>query len=307
MPLAWLNNSFIDETSASVSIRDAGLLHGAGVFTTMRAHGGRVFQFSQHLRRLRDSCDALFIPLQYADAALEEAATQLLQRNDLSDARLRLTVTRGVISQDPLHGPRIEPNVFLTATQFEPYPLEYYQRGLTVVLLDDQKLNPYDLQTGHKTLDYFSRLAALRQANRRGAGEALWFNVHNFLQSGSISNVFIVEDGKLLTAPTPRELRDPALAQTVAYPRSNVLPGVTRAALIELARSLAIPVELVAIDVNQLLEAGEVFLTNSIMGVMPVCRIEQHAIGNERPGPITLQLANALREQMEQDTHPPPS
>jgi len=83
--------------------------------------------------------------------------------------------------------------VFLTAAPIEPYPAEFYQRGLTAIVLDEQKLNPYDLQAGHKTLNYLSRLAALREANRRGAGEALWFNVHNYLQSGSISNVFIVK------------------------------------------------------------------------------------------------------------------
>lgn len=297
MPDVWLNNRFVDEAAASVSIRDAGLLHGAGVFTTMRAGGGRVFRFGDHLRRLRDSCEALFIPLQYKDEVLEGAVSELLNRNNLSDARLRLTVTRGPVSQDPLHGTRMEPNVFLTATQFEPYPVEYYQRGLTVVLTDEQKLNPYDLQAGHKTLNYFSRLAALREANRRGAGEALWFNVHNYLQSGSISNVFLVEAGKLVTPPARQDLRDPAAAQACPYPRSNVLPGVTRLAVIEIARAAGIAVEFAAVDVNRLLGASELFLTNSIMGVMPVCRIEQKPVGDERPGPITLQLANVLREQ----------
>lgn len=303
MPSVWLNNNFVDENDASVSIRDAGLLHGAGVFTTMRAHNGRVFQLAQHLWRLRDSCEALFVPLQYKDATIETAATELLKRNGLPDARLRLTVTRGAISQDPLHGTRLEPNVFLTAAPFEPYPLEYYQRGLTVILLDEQKLNPYDLKAGHKTLDYFSRLAALREANRRGAGEALWFSVHNYLQSGSISNVFLVEAGKLVTPPTPQELREKTVADALPYPKSNVLPGVTRATVLDLAREAAVEVQLGGIDVNRLLAAEELCLTNSIMGVMPVCRVERKPVGNDRPGPITLQLANTLREKMERESY----
>ena len=302
MPDLWLNNNFVDENSATLSLKDAGLLHGAGVFTTMRGNNGKVFQLAQHLHRLRDSCEALFIPLQYKDEVVEQAATELLGRNELADARLRLTVTRGTVIQDPLHGIRVEPNVFMTATQFEPYPVEYYQRGLTVILLDDQKLNPYDLQAGHKTLNYFSRLAALREANRRKAGEALWFNVYNYLQSGCVSNVMLVENGKLVTPPTAEDLRDPMVAQEVPYSRSNVLPGVTRAAVIELAREAGIEVELAAVDVARLLEAQELFLTNSIMGVMPVCRIEQKTLGEDRPGPITLQLANAFRERMQRDT-----
>src|ERR1043165_7049311 len=123
---------------------------------------------------------------------------------------------------------------------------------MAVVRLDEQKLNPYDLQAGHKTLNYFSRLSALREANRRGGGEALWFNVHNYLQSGSISNVFVVKRNVLITPPTNTELRDPTVAEATAYPKSAVLPGITRGAVIELAKAEGIDVRLASIDVNQL-------------------------------------------------------
>lgn len=159
----------------------------------------------RHLARVRESCDALFVPLQQRDEAIAAATTELLQRNGLAEARLRLTVTRGRATQDPLHGMRLEPTVLLTAAPLEPYPQEYYQKGMTVIVLDEQKLNPYDLQAGHKTLNYFSRLSALKEANRRQAGEALWFNVHNYLQCGSITNVLIVKDGRLVTPPTNEE------------------------------------------------------------------------------------------------------
>src|SRR5687768_16511394 len=100
MPFVWLNDRFIEEADASVSLRDTGLLHAAGVFTTMRSYRALVFQRVRHLRRLRESCDELFIPLQYSDDALTAAIDELLRRSDLADARLRLTVTRGAASQD---------------------------------------------------------------------------------------------------------------------------------------------------------------------------------------------------------------
>src|SRR5881628_1280062 len=128
MSTVWLNGSLTDEDAAAVSLRDAGLLHGAGVFTTMRSYGGRVFRLDRHLRRLRDSCEALFIPLQYKDDVLTRAADELLSRDRVSDARLRLTVTRGTSTPDPLHGNRLEPTAFLTAAPLEPYPREYYER-----------------------------------------------------------------------------------------------------------------------------------------------------------------------------------
>ena len=164
---------------------------------------------------------------------------------------------------------------------------------MTVIVLDEQKLNPYDTQAGHKTLNYFSRLGALRAANPRGAGEALWFNVHNYLQSGSISNVFIVKSGRLITPPTPREMQD------ARNSRRNAVSQKQRSARRDTcARSSSscdeeseIELHLAAIDIDRLLDADEVFITNSIMGVMPVCRIEEKVIGDEKPGPITTRLA----------------
>jgi branched-chain amino acid aminotransferase len=290
MPTAWLNGQFIDEDAPAVTLKDTGLLHAAGVFTTMRAYGGRVFRLTQHLQRLRNSCEALFVPLGYLDADLAGAVDELLGRNGLKDARLRLTVTRGQAALDPLHGQHLTPNCFMTATELAPYPAEFYERGMLVVINDEQKLNPYDVQAGHKTLNYFSRLTAMRQATRQGAGEALWFNVHNYLQSGSVSNVFLVKDGAMVTPPTPADLRDPAIAEACPYPKSAVLPGVTRQTVLELAGANRIPVRIGAINIDQLLEADEVFLTNSAMQVMPVGRIEQHALRDGKVGAITRRL-----------------
>ena len=301
----WLNGSFVDEAQASVPLRDTGLLHGAGVFTTMRSYNGRVFRIDQHLARLRDSCEVLFIPLQHKDDVLRDAASELLKRNGLADARLRLTVTRGAAQADPLHGTHFQPNVFLTASAVEPYSTEFYERGLTVIVLDEQKLNPFDLQAGHKTVNYLSRLAALREANRRGAGEALWFNVFNYLQSGSISNVFIVKDDTLITPATNAELRDANVAEASKHTKSALLPGVTRGAVLEIAALEKISIRLASIDINQLLAADEVFLTNSVMQVMPVTRIEQKAIGSNKPGPVTVRLANALADMIERDSGEP--
>src|SRR5262245_41197107 len=119
MPFVWLNGDFIEETTAAIPLRGCGLLHGAGVFTTMRGYGGSVFRLDRHLTRLRGSCQALSIACPFDDVALVAAVDQLLEQNKLDDARLRLTVTAT--------------NVFLTASPFEPYPAEYYERGMTVV------------------------------------------------------------------------------------------------------------------------------------------------------------------------------
>jgi branched-chain amino acid aminotransferase len=296
MSIVWLNNAFVSDSQACLSLRDTGLLHAAGVFTTMKAVGGQVFHLGQHLARVRQSCGALGIPLQYGDAVLSAVVDDVLAKNELSDARLRLTVTRG--SAQAAGG--MVPTVFVTALDFEPYPREFYERGMTVVLIDDQKLNPYDIQAGHKTLNYASRLAALRSANARKAGEALWFDVHNYLQSGSISNVFIVKEGVLLTPPTPADMQDQTINAATPYPRSCVLPGIMRQAVIDTATAAGIAVNRQALDIGALLSADELFLTNSIMEVMPVCRIEKQAVGDDRPGPVTRMLVESIAEKVEQ-------
>ena len=298
MAFVWINGQFVPEDEASISLRDTGLLHAAGLFTTFRAYNGKIFRLKDHLARLRHSCEALFIPLMYKDEILTAAASEILSRNNLSDARMRLTVTRGSAQHDPLHGLRLSPTTFLTATAFETYPAEYYEKGMTAIVLDDQKLNPYDIQAGHKTLNYFSRLSALRDATGRGAGEALWFNVHNYLQSGSISNIFIVKNGTLITPPTRDDLLDPAIAEKCPYPKSATLPGVTRQAIFELAAAEKIPIDRAAVNITQLLNADEAFLTNSIMGIMPLSRIERKAIGADKPGRITRRLAELYQQQL---------
>jgi branched-chain amino acid aminotransferase len=298
MTFVWINGQFVSEDEATISLRDTGLLHAAGLFTTFPAHKGKMFRLSDHLARLRRSCEALFIPLMYKDEVLTAAASDLLQRNNLTDARMRLTITRGSSQQDPLHGLRLSPTTFLTATAFETYPDEYYEKGMTVIVLDDQKLNPYDIQAGHKTLNYFSRLSALRDATQRSAGEALWFNVHNYLQSGSISNIFIVKNGTLITPPTRDDLLDPAIAEKIPYPKSATLPGITRKVIFELASAEKLSIDRAAITINQLLDADEAFLTNSIMGVMPISRIERSPIGAGKPGAITRRLAELYERQL---------
>ncbi|MEM6562221.1 MAG: aminotransferase class IV [Planctomycetota bacterium] len=291
MPDVWLNGDFLPDADGAVSIHDGGLLHAIGVFTTMRARGGRVERLPEHLQRVRRDAGALGVPIAFDDEALAAAAGELLARNNLTDARLRLTLTRGVAETGPTTGAS-KPTAFLTATEFAPYPDDFYDRGMTVKLVDDQKLNPYDVQAGHKTLNYASRFAALRHAARAGCGEALLFNVHNFLSSACVANVFVVKDDTLLTAPTNADLHDDAVKEKCPYPKSAVLPGITRQAVLQLADDAGIQTFRAGIDVNFLLDADEVFLTNSVMGVMPVTKLEAKDLGSV--GPITRQLREAL-------------
>jgi branched-chain amino acid aminotransferase len=270
--IVYLNGQWVPRTEAAVSVYDGGFLHGAGLFETMRAENGRIFRLEAHLARLMRSAGKLLLPIEPSGLPSADDFQDLLRRNDLKRARVRLTVTSGaVLTAAESDRPRL--TVCATASGETGYPEDLYQTGVTV-MISRFRQSPSDPLAGHKTTNYLPRLIALRAAQSQRCVEALWFTTENLLAEGSISNVFVVKDG---TVSTPR-LETP------------VLPGITRAAILELCQAASIPAEERAVTVNDLLDADEVFITNSAMQVMPVCRVERADIADGRPGPITRRL-----------------
>ncbi len=275
----FLNDRLVPADQATLSVFDAGFLHGAGLFETMRAYAGKVYRLDEHLERLVKSAKDLSIPLRADKDFLARAVEQTLEANELSEARVRLTVSRGDLRKAA--DDEEAATVIVTASALTTYPKELYEKGMTVVL-SDVKLNSSDPVARHKSSNYLSRLLVLRKAQQLGAGEALWFTELNHLGEGCISNVFLAKDSTLLTPP----LEEP------------ILPGITRATVLELAQADRIPTRQQPLTIDDLLGAEEIFLTNSIMEVMPVCRFEKHAVGNERPGPLTQRLAELYRQDV---------
>jgi branched-subunit amino acid aminotransferase/4-amino-4-deoxychorismate lyase len=217
-----------------------------------------------------------------------------LDANYLSDARLRLTVTRGFVHAATTEDPVPPVTLLLTATSFTPYPTELYEKGMTVVV-SASKQNPENPTTGHKTTSYFDRLLALREAQLMHAGEALWFTAGtNYLAEGCISNVFLVDKEGILCTPP--------LTMPEKPNQRLCLPGITRQVLIELATAQNVLPHERLLTINDLLAAKEVFLTNAIMGAMPVTRVERHEVADAKVGPLTRQLADAYREFVESQT-----
>jgi branched-chain amino acid aminotransferase len=269
----WLNGELVPADDARISARDAGFLHGAGLFETMRAYGGKVLRYAPHIDRLLASAKKFKMPFDLGVLPSEADAEGLFQKNGLTEARCRLTCSTGEIRQGEDDG-EIAPTVMLAATAMEPYPIEMYAKGMTVCI-SSYRQGRGDPTCGHKTLNYLARLLGLQEAAGKSCGEALWFTTDHLLAEGSISNVFLVKDKVLKTPP-------------VGTP---VLPGIARAVVMEVAGEAGISVADLPLTINDLLDADEVFLTNSSMQVMPVVRIEREAVGDEKPGPITKQLS----------------
>jgi branched-chain amino acid aminotransferase len=289
-----LNGQLTPYESAWVAAGDAGLLHGAGLFETMRARQGKVFRLRQHLERMMRSAQALAIPLALDTEQLGAMVTELLDANDLTDARLRLTVTRGDIHAATAEEPVPPVTLILSATALAPYPAELYEKGMTVVV-SASKQNPENPTTGHKTTSYFDRLLALREAQLLHAGEALWFTAGtNYLAEGCISNVFLVDKKGILCTPPLTVPEKPE--------RRMCLPGVTRQVVLESATAAGILPHERMLTINDLLAAKEVFLTNAIMGVMPVTRVERHEVGEGKVGAMARQLVDIYRALVDKET-----
>ncbi|MCE9590903.1 MAG: aminotransferase class IV [Planctomycetes bacterium] len=281
---------------ALVRAEDAGLQHAVGLFETMAALNGRVFRLEAHLDRMQRSAVELGLARSLDVGALAQAVRQTLEHNKLTAARVRLTVTPGGVSllrRDAEAAP-VEPTVLVVAHEPVQYDPAYFEKGI-MVRVAGPLANPFDPMSGHKTLAYWSRLRSLRQAAGLGAAEALWLSVTNHLASGAVSNIFLVRNGELQT-PIARgeEVKDGLPAP--------VLPGITRAAVIELALGMGVTVHRRMLGVADLLDADEVFLTNSGWHVLPVTSVEKKTIGDGRVGETTTQLRTALLELIDRET-----
>jgi branched-subunit amino acid aminotransferase/4-amino-4-deoxychorismate lyase len=278
-----LNGEFLPTTAARISVANGGWLHGAGLFETMRAQNRCVFRLDRHLNRLLASAEALQFPLERPHLPVASELSELLERDNLFDARLRLTISAGPMFGEGEAGAGDHPPITacVSAAPFMAYPVELFEVGMTAAICT-HRVSTSDPLARHKSTSYFTRLLGLRQARVKGCQEALWFSTDNLLAEGSISNVFLVREGRLLT---------PSLD-------GPLLPGIARAVVLEVAGDQQIESVEKPLTIDDLLDADEVFLTNSIMEVMPVCRVERKEIGSGKPGPMTMRLLAAYRAQV---------
>ena len=272
----FLNDELVDIDKACISVTDSGFLYGAGLFETMRSYNGVVFALADHLDRLFFSAGSLSINNPYDREYISDAVNKVLRANKLTDARLRLTLTNGPMSESEQER---KPTLLITATKFRSYPPEYYQKGVLVVLCPFRQ-SPNEPTSGRKTTSYFSRIIALNMAHQKRAAEALWFTVDNRLAEGCISNVFLVKDSALYTPPI----------------ETPVLAGIARKTVCQIALINSIKLIEKDLTIDDVLGADEIFLTNVIMQVMPIIKVEKHTVGRGKVGPIAKKLQKGFDE-----------
>ncbi|MBC22654.1 MAG: hypothetical protein CMJ32_01900 [Phycisphaerae bacterium] len=285
----WINGTFEQAESATITPFDAGFQHGVGLFETMLARGGSVFRMMDHLERLRESARELGLSERLRIDPLAEAIESTLLENDLSDARIRLTISGGNLNMLQSPGQKaVDPTIVIAVQPPTRYPDEMFTDGVTV-LVAEGRLNPLDRFSGHKTLNYWFRLSELNRAAAAGAGESIFCSVSNHLAGGCVSNIFLVK-GDTLQTPIARGEEPPGALQ------SPVLPGVTRKFILQAVQAMGMTSEVRMLDVSDLMSADEIFLVNSSWGVLPVCNVEAHVVGDGQVGHRTGEFRKSWLE-----------
>lgn len=253
----FLDGLIVPESQAVVSVYDHGFLYGDGVYETMRSYGGIVFMLRRHMERLARS--AALIRLEAPEGeSLIDAVYETLEANKLSDAYIRVTLSRGKgpIGLDP--GLCGKHTLVVIAEQFREYPVSCYEDGVQFVFAKTLRNLADAIDPKIKSLNFLNNILAKMEAKERGAYEAIMLNAAGFLTEGTVCNIFFVGKGVLYT---------PSL-------EAGILDGITRELVVGLARREGIRVEEGMFLPSDLLGASEVFFTNTTAEVMPVTRVE---------------------------------
>lgn len=274
----FLNDRFVQEQDAKISVFDHGFLYGDGVYETIRSYGKRIFMRDHHLARLHRSADAIGltipVPLSEWPGLLHEAMDRNRLGNDRTDAYLRITVSRGAgeIGLDPALCPT--PTVVIMAKPLHPPADELYQRGVSLIVAQTRRNLPSALSPQIKATNFLNNILAKREAIAAQVFDALLLNWESHLTECTVSNVFFAAQGRLYTPSV----------------ECGLLDGITRGILVQMAEELQIPVHEGRFTRRELLQADECFLTNTSMEVMPVVSVDQQPIGQGTPGQLTRQL-----------------
>ncbi len=279
----FLNDTFVPEDQAKISVFDHGFLYGDGVYETLRAYHGQFFLLERHLIRLRQSCELIGLDLPIQEKPWSALLKETLCRNELTEAAVRITISRGKgdFGLDPSLCPR--PTLVIMAKPFRPYPASLRKEGVRLEIVEVRR-NPISAQSPRiKSLSFLNNILAKQEALRMGGDDALMLNIEGKVSECPTSNVFFVKDG---------EIKTPSVD-------CGILEGVTREVVIMLGEEQGLSFEEGRYEARELLEADECFITNTGMEIMAVSRIGKKRIGTGCPGPFTAKLSQLFQENIE--------
>jgi branched-chain amino acid aminotransferase len=276
----FINGTLFSKDDAKVSVFDHGLLYGDGVFEGIRVYGGKVFLLPEHIQRLYESALAIRLTIPMSPTDLSSAVEKTVAANELKDGYVRLVVTRGAGTLGLDVRRTANPQVIIIADTITMYPPETYEKGMALVTASSIRNHPNALSARIKSLNYLNNIMAKMEGTDAGFEEALMLSHQGDVAECTGDNIFIVKN---------RILRTPG-------PEACILEGITRHAVIRLARQAGLNVVEGPLSRHDIYIADECFLTGTAAEVIAVVSLDGRTIGSGKPGPITKDLLDRFRE-----------
>ena len=278
--LVYINGEIVPSGEAVVSVFDHGFLYGDGIYETMVSYDGVIFKLDEHLKRLYRSASLIGLTVPLEAELLKSALYETLLANDLKNAYVRLTVSRGhgPIGLNPDLCP--QPTIVIMAQALKQYPGTLYEKGVHIIISETRRNIKEAIDTRIKSMNFLNNILAKIEAINRDAYEAIMLNAHDHLTEGTISNIFFIKDTTLCT---------PSVA-------CGILDGITRGTVIDLAVREDIKTEEGEFSKEDLYAATEVFITNTSLEVMPVSKVDEtiYPVGD-----ITKRLHKAYKQEVQ--------
>jgi branched-chain amino acid aminotransferase len=263
-----------------ISVFDHGLLYGDGVFEGLRSYRGKVFRLREHIVRLYESAKAIWLEIPMSQEAMQGAVNEAVRVNKIDDGYVRLVVTRGAgtLGLDPNRCSN--PQVIIIADAISLYPKELYEKGLEIVTVSVVRNHTAALNPRIKSLNYLNNILAKIEGLQAGCIEALMLNHKGEVAECTGDNIFLVKNGELFTPPID----------------AGILAGITRKAVMELARAAGTKVHEIPLTRHDVYVADECFLTGTAAEVIAVVKVDSREIGDGQPGRMTQDLERRFKE-----------
>jgi D-alanine transaminase len=277
--LAYVNGTFLPIDKAMVPIEDRGYQFGDAVYEVIASYNGRPVFMDEHMTRLDRSLKELSFPEISIDQ-VRSAVTELFDRAKIERAEIYMQISRGVAPRTHSFPENAETQFIMTVRKVPEIPENIRQEGAKAITVKDLRWGRCDI----KTVQLLYNVLAKQKALDSGVFDAIFVSEDNLVREATSSNLFIAADGKLITHPlTP-----------------DILPGITRAKVIEICGEQNLQVNEQFYNKEKLLKSDEVFLTGTITEVLSIVEINGSKIGNGKVGPIAKQLFDALRVRSKQ-------